>query len=136
MEFKWVNDFNRNQIEQIHSMMKNEWWCSNRSLSDVVRVIDGSDFLLGAVNENESVVGFARVLTDFIYKAVIFDVIVLPSLRNTGLGKEIIRNLLDSNKLKDVKSFELYCPERISGFYRKLGFAECESKFMAYEGQN
>ncbi len=136
MEFRWINNFDRNQMEQIHSLMKNEWWCNDRSLSDVVQVIDGSDFLLGAVNENESVVGFARVLTDFIYKAVIFDVIVLSSLRNTGLGKEVILNLLDSDKLRNVKSFELYCPDRISGFYRKLGFAECESKFMAYEGLN
>ena len=32
--------------------------------------------------------------------------------------------------LDSVKSFELYCPERIVGFYEKLGFTASESKLM------
>lgn len=130
---KWINEFDETQITQIHSLMKREWWCNDRSLSEVTRVIDGSDVLLGAVNDEGEIVAFGRVLTDFTFKAFIFDVIVESSFRSTGLGREIITNLIDDERLARVKSFELYCPDRISGFYKKLGFCEYESKVLGYK---
>jgi len=133
MTINWINKFDETQVTQIHSLMKCEWWCSKRSLSEVNKVLDGSDVLLGAINENGMVVGFCRILTDYIFKAVIFDVIVEPSFRDTGLGREIITKVLEYEKLKEVKSFELYCPDRVSGFYKKLGFTEYESKLLGYK---
>ncbi len=135
MNIKWINKFDKKQVGEIHSLMKNEWWCCDRRLADVSQVINGSDFVLGAVDMNESIVGFARVLTDYIYKAVIFDVIVSPSQRNKGLGKEIILMILGSEKLMNVKSFELYCPDRVSGFYEKIGFTESSSKLMRVQAK-
>ena len=35
-------------------------------------------------------VGFARVLTDFVYKALIFDVIVDAALRSNGVGRMLM----------------------------------------------
>ncbi len=79
---------------------------------------------------NGDVSGFARVLTDYTYKAMIFDVIVKPSYRGFGLGKDIIHHIFSLPSLDSVKSFELYCPEGIVGFYEKLGFTAIESKLL------
>jgi len=84
----------------------------------VNKVLDGSDVLLGAINEKGAVVVFCRILTDYIFKAVIFDVIVDSSYRNTGLGREVIAKILKYEKLNEVKSFELYCPDSLSDFTR------------------
>ena len=136
MNLNWNNEFDESQIIQIHSLMKCEWWCSERSLSEVSKVVEGSDVLFGAINDKGLVVGFCRVLTDYIFKALIFDVIIESSYRNTGLGREIITKVLADEKLNQVKSFELYCPDRISGFYKKLGFSEYDSKLLGYTPQH
>ena len=133
MQFEWLTTFDKNQINEVHGLMLNEWWCKNRSLNDVNKIIETSDIVIGVLNEDGKVIGFARVLSDYVYKALIFDIIVEPSFRQSGLGKEIIQYLLDMPTLSQVKSFELYCPERISGFYEKLGFVKSESKLLTFD---
>lgn len=133
MNLSWVSQFNENEVKQIHSLMLGEWWCSKRRLSEVHKVIDGSNVVLGAVDENGDVVGFCRVLTDYIFKAMIFDVIIEPSFRNTGLGREMISRILADDALNEVKSFELYCAEEMTGYYKKLGFVEYQSKLLGYK---
>ena len=117
--------------------MRQEWWCSTRNLSDVKRLFGDQNinFLIGATDPqdtHEKVIGFARVLTDYVYKAMIFDVIVAASHRKAGLGRKIIERIIADKKLKDVTSFELYCPESIRPFYEKIGFSGCESTLMIY----
>jgi predicted GNAT family N-acyltransferase len=113
--------------------MQNEWWCNNRLLADVAKIIETSDIALGVLNEDGKLIGFARVLTDYVYKALIFDVIVEPSYRQSGLGREVVEHLLNLETLRQVKSFELYCPERISGFYEKLGFVKSSSNLLTLD---
>ncbi|WP_417714868.1 GNAT family N-acetyltransferase [Pseudoalteromonas obscura] len=60
---------------------------------------------VGIVGE---LVGFARVLSDFIYKAVIFDVIVAPDERGKGLGITLMELIKHHPKLNKVLHFELY----------------------------
>jgi ribosomal protein S18 acetylase RimI-like enzyme len=110
--------------------MKNEWWCKNRELDEVKKMLNNSDVLVGALDRSGELSGFARVLTDYTYKALIFDVIVKPSYRKVGLGKDIVNHILSLPELKEENSFELYVPDRVAGFYQKLGFTVSESKLM------
>ena len=130
MKFEWISEFDKEQIDQVHGLMQNEWWCRNRSLNDVHKVMQTSNIVIGILNEDRKVIGFARVLTDYVYKALLLDVIVEPSFRQSGLGKEIIQTLLIMPALSQVRSFELYCPERMAGFYENLGFVKSESKLL------
>jgi predicted GNAT family N-acyltransferase len=130
MKFNWINQFSEDQVIEVLALMKNEWWCSSRELKDLKKMLENTDILIGAVDMNGDLSGFARVLTDYTYKAMIFDVIVKPSYRGFGLGKDIINYIFSLPSLESVKSFELYCPERIVEFYEKLGFTASESKLM------
>ena len=130
MKFNWVNQFSEDQVIEVLALMKNEWWCSSRELKDLKKMLENTDILIGAIDMNGDLSGFARVLTDYTYKAMIFDVIVKPSYRGLGLGKDIINYIFSLPSLDSVKSFELYCPDRIVEFYEKLGFTASESKLM------
>jgi predicted GNAT family N-acyltransferase len=130
MEFSWINQFSEDQVIEVLALMKNEWWCSTRELKDVKNMLANTDLLIGAIDVNGDLSGFARVLTDYTYKALIFDVIVKPRYRGFGLGKDIINYIFSLPSLNSVKSFELYCPERLVGFYEKLGFTASESKLL------
>lgn len=52
MKFEWINEFDQNQISQIHRLMQNEWWCKNRTLDDVNKVIETSTIVVGAVTSS------------------------------------------------------------------------------------
>ena len=125
---KWIERFDDSHKIQIHNLMKEEWWCADRTLEQVSKVIAGSDMCLAYLDADDRVAAFLRVLTDSIFKAVIFDVIVRSDHRGTGLGRRIIERAIDHSMLASVKSVELYCPDRVSGFYKTLGFTVSSSK--------
>ena len=136
MKFTWVEHFSDSQTNEVLELMKNEWWCSDRSLSEVKTTLEHSDITIGAIDSNGILCGFARALTDYTFKAVIFDVIVKPNYRETGLGKEIMQYIFKLPSLTGVKSFELYCPDKISEFYKKLGFTVSESRLHQFRNLN
>ncbi|MCG8606008.1 GNAT family N-acetyltransferase [bacterium] len=80
-------------------------------------MVQHSDFVLGVLEaESSRLVGFARVLTDRVFKAFIFDVIVAIEHRNEGIGKELMEWLLGHPDLKQVKHFELYCLPEVATY--------------------
>ncbi|MCU4676567.1 GNAT family N-acetyltransferase [Catenovulum sp. 2E275] len=84
--------------------------------------ISGSQICVAVVDVHGRLNGFARVLTDFTFKALIFDLIVAPDQRKTGLGNKLINLIKEHEKLKSVKCFELYCLPELEPFYINHGF--------------
>ena len=85
--------------------------------------VRGSQICIGILDNDENLIGFTRFISDFIYKAIIFDVIVSASYRGQGLGQKLISLVKNNEKLKEVKHFELYCLPEMETFYSNLGFS-------------
>ena len=110
-------------IVQLHDLYQQEWWYKDRTLMETRKCISGSQVCIGLVDEKNDLIGFARVLTDFISKAFIFDVIVRKSERHSGLGEQLILLVKMHNLLQGVKHLELYCLPEMINFYMELGFS-------------
>src|SRR6478752_7034711 len=78
------------QIMDLHTLYQNEWWTESRTLEETRKVVVGSQICLGLVEPSGKLVGFSRLLTDFIFKALVFDVIVAPEYRGLGLGDRLV----------------------------------------------
>jgi len=115
--------FDERNIEELHELYQNEWWTKGRSLQETRRVVAGSQINIGVLNSDKALVGYARVLTDFTFKALIFDIIVSKDHRGKGLGKKLVTLIKTHEKLVSVKSFELYCLPEMFSFYENLGFS-------------
>ena len=101
------------------------WWSRERNASDTERILRGSPVALGFEDVYTGrLVAFARALTDGVAKAVVYDVIVDPSRRGSGLGRALMRRLLDHPLVADVSHVELYCLPELLPFYAELGYAE------------
>lgn len=92
-------------------------------------MLDHSDVVLCAW-DGDRLVGFGRVLTDFIYRATIWDVIVDQAYQKQGIGTELVQGILNHPKLKKVELFWL-CTRR-PVFYEKLGFSSKEQTGMVW----
>ncbi len=125
MQLNFTTSLSDSQVEDLHRLYQNEWWTQGRSLDDIRRMLDHSDFLFGyAAPRDGRLVGFARVLSDRVYKALIFDLIVDPEYRNAGLGRRLMEAIVHHPELRAVKHFELYCLPEMESYYGQWGFTD------------
>ena len=118
-----IYEFTDEHIKQVHQLYKKTWWAKERSLEDTIDCVKGSQVCIGILDENNNLIGFTRIISDFIYKAIIFDVIVNNACRGNGLGKKIMGLIKSHEKLKKVKHFELYCLPEMESFYSSFDFS-------------
>ena len=120
-------------VRQLHGLYQQEWWTKARNLDETSRLVAGSTLNFGLVDRiDQSLVGYARVLTDFTIKALVLDVIVRSDRRGKRLGAVLMESILSHPTLTLVKHFELYCRPEMEAFYKAWGFtAELgELRFM------
>lgn len=70
----------------------------------------------------DEVVASARVLTDYSYYGVIYDVIVNKAYRDEGVGKRVVRSVVQHPPLTDVDQVTLVARDGLIPFYRQCGF--------------
>lgn len=76
-----------------------------------------STFVFSAWN-NGKLVGCVRVLSDKIFRSVIYDLAVLPEYQHKGIGSELVRKCRETFP----DSEWLVGTETAVGFYEKIGF--------------
>ncbi len=118
-----VQDLNEEQTLQLFTLFEAEWWTNRRTLDETRKMLNHTPFIFGLIERESGVVaGFARVLSDQVFKALIMDVIVHPVHRNRGLGTILLDAIRKHRQLKDVGHFELYCLKDMVPFYERWGF--------------
>jgi len=110
-------------IPHLHALYQGEWWSKGRTIEDITVMLEHTDVVIVLQSdEGPPLAGFARVLTDRVYKALILDVIVHPDYRGTGLGADLMGAIREHPDLQQVRHFELYCAPEMEPFYEKWGF--------------
>ena len=121
--YRFVEQIDDRLRTQLLELYRHEWWTNQRREDDVARMLRHTDLVVGACTDpGDQLVGFTRVLTDRIYKALIFDVIVARSHRRTGLGRGLMQYVVEHPMLADVAHVELYCKPELAPFYERWGF--------------
>lgn len=125
MTFDKINSLDTTQIADLHALYQNEWWTKDRTLADTRRMLQHCTLIVGfCETESKKLAAFSRILTDYLYKAFIFDVIVAEPYRHTGLGRRLVDAIVHHPDLQNVKHLELYCLPEMVPFYRKWGFTD------------
>ncbi|AFY31788.1 GNAT family N-acetyltransferase [Calothrix sp. PCC 7507] len=122
MTYRVVTQLTENQISELVDLYKNEFWSQKRQYQDVVKMLAASDITIGLVDESEQLIGFTRVLTDFVYRATIYDVIIKPTHRKIGLGAKLLDVVINHPQLSAVEQLALYCLPEMIPFYERWDF--------------
>lgn len=120
--YRIVSKLTEQQISELTELYKNEFWSQNRTQEDVTKMLTASDIIIGLIDECDRLIAFVRILTDFVYRAFIFDVIVKPSHRNQDLGKKLLDLIVEHPQLQSVEYLGLYCLPEMVPFYERWGF--------------
>lgn len=122
MPFRQVEELTESQVTDLHLLYQSEWWTKGRSLDDVRIMVENSGLIVSFVSEDAKLVAFCRVLTDFVYRGTIYDVIVAEAQRGQGLGRRLMEAVCQHPRLQRVSTLWLCCNPDMAPFYEKWGF--------------
>jgi len=75
--------------QQLLRLFQQAPWAKGRTLDEAREMLRHTDLALCAW-DGEQLVGFGRVLTDFVYRATIWDVIVDQAYQKQGIGRALL----------------------------------------------
>jgi len=105
-------------LDQLAALFDSVGW--QRRTADRARLsqlLNGSRWVVSAW-EGDRLVGFARAISDGAFNAYISTVAVLPEFQRRGIGRELVRRLMDG---RDGIQFVLHANERAYPFYLHIG---------------
>jgi predicted GNAT family N-acyltransferase len=136
--YRFVEKIDDGLRGDLMELYRHEWWTNQRREEDVACMLQHTDLVVGVCTDpGGQLVGFTRVLTDRVFKAVIFDVIVAREHRGAGLGKRLIDYVIVHPMVAGVRHVELYCKREMIPFYKKWGFTAPghDVNFLRIEGR-
>lgn len=118
-----VDELDEQQVEQLHQLIQQQWWGGGRSLDEVRVMVDNTSLMIGLVERQTGrLVGYCRALTDFAFRATIYDVMVVEDLQSMGLGARLMEEICQHPKLQPVNLVYLACEPALYPFYSRWGF--------------
>lgn len=132
IHYELRHQLTENQIVNLVNIYKKDTsWGVNRTLADVKSMLRNCNYLaLVNTEEHDEIIGFARYLSDSVYRAMIYDVVVSGKYQGMGFGKLLINTLVEQDALHSVERLELYTSDKNIPFYEKLGFAKFDRDLM------
>jgi len=108
-------DWNR-----VTGMLAATHWSPDITREEVEKGARNSALVIGVFQEDTQI-GYARVLSDKIRFAYLMDVIIDSEMRDQGIGEKMVEYILDHPELSDVYQWMLVTTYA-HDFYEKCGF--------------
>jgi GNAT superfamily N-acetyltransferase len=117
--FEISTDQSRIDLDVVHSFLTTSYWGQGRTRETVERALANS--ICFGIYKDGAQVGFGRVVSDRAIFAYLADVFVLPAYRGQGLGKALLRTMLDHPHVRGLPAVLLRTRDA-HGLYAQLGF--------------
>ncbi len=118
------DDSNLLQIEAVHALLKDAYWCKGIPFETLKSAVTGS-LCFGAYLDDKQI-AFARVVTDGATFAWLCDVIVDPIYRGKGVSKELMKYIMAHPKMQGLRRICLATKDA-HGLYAQFKFNVTEA---------
>ena len=97
-----------------------EWNSLKLTVNELERMCKQSWYAI-YVFDDKRLVGMGRVISDGVITGIICGVGVLPKYQSSGIGKEIVKRLIQHCEQNKVIP-QLMCVEKLQSYYESIGF--------------
>lgn len=115
-------------LEQLHKLFVAVGWSDDGTLPGEMKVGFITPWLHSTLVisawDGDCLVGAVRVLSDTIFRSIIYDLLVLPDFQNKGIGTELVKRCIEHFPNSE---WLVGTMKNISGFYEKIGFQRDEN---------
>lgn len=119
-----------------------EWW-TDRDVEAVTTAVENSTVVVGLERtggdtDGGTLVASARVVSDGVYYARLYDVVVHEAYRGQGLGERLVRETAEHPAIAGVEAVSLGCEPDLVEFYEDSGFESppMELRQLNYAGRD
>lgn len=107
-------------------------WGRSRSLEQIERMLNGTN-LCFSVRYEDKLVAFCRMLTDFVFRGSLWDILVHPDHQGKGLGSRMIEYALNHPAVKNIPIITTFSSELVP-FLERHGFENREGLALLQRG--
>jgi N-acetylglutamate synthase-like GNAT family acetyltransferase len=123
LEFMIKSGFEKMDFTKVTKMLSTAFWSPGIKTEEVKQGAKNSALVVGAFTTKNEQIGYARVISDKTRFAYILDVFVEEKYRKRGIGRELIKFILNHDELRDVYQWLLITKDA-HGVYSKVGFKQ------------
>lgn len=121
-------EFHTDDLEEMKAVYQSVGWMKHSP--EVIKQVFESSNVIVIVKAEEQVVGFGRALSDGVFNAAIYDIVVHREFQNQGIARKIMTRLLD--RLQGVSCVHLISTSGNEEFYKKCGFKKVKTGMARY----
>ncbi len=111
-------------LVELEQLLQSVGW-SRRPVRRVRRALDNSLLTIGLWRHDSNfprLVGFARCTGDGVIEATVWDVAIHPLYQGSGLGKELMKYVLDLLRDMKIERVTLFADPGVVSFYQSQGW--------------
>jgi ribosomal protein S18 acetylase RimI-like enzyme len=128
MDIEIHSDFTNANLDERKEIHASVGW--TKHTNEIIKQVFEVSNVLALVKVNGRIIGIGRGMTDGVFNAAIYDVVVHRDFQGQGIAKKIMEFLLD--KLSNVSCVHLISTTGNEGFYRKLGLKNLKTGMARY----
>ncbi|MCL2368774.1 MAG: GNAT family N-acetyltransferase [Oscillospiraceae bacterium] len=117
--------------EQLHKLFISAGWSDGTETAEMIKNYNipfiNATLVISAW-ENERLIGAVRVLSDTMFRSIIYDFLVLPEFQNRGIGGELIKRCIAHFPNSE---WLVQTTEKIANYYEKNGFQRNNDVFLS-----
>ena len=114
-----TDDHARIDIDLAYCWLQDTYWGAGTSRETFNRAVENCLCVAARIGGQQR--GFARAVTDYATFAWVSDVVVAPDARGQGIGRAMVRYMLDHPRLQGLRRWNLNTRDA-QGVYAPLGF--------------
>lgn len=129
MKVDYTYIFDESKVQDMKEVYHSNGWTSH-SENNIISIFKASTHVVIA-KVDRKIIGFARALSDGIYNAAIYDVVVDKKYHKHGIGREIVEKLVD--QIGEVSCIHLIATTKHTTFYKRVGFRTLTTGMGMYQ---
>jgi ribosomal protein S18 acetylase RimI-like enzyme len=128
MDIEIQSEFADANLDEIKDVYASVGWIKHTN--EIIRQVFEASNVVVLVKVNGRIIGIGRGMTDGVFNAAIYDVVVHRDFQRQGIAKIIMEFLLD--KLSNISCVHLISTTGNEGFYRKLRLKKLKTGMARY----
>ena len=127
MNYRIIDETDRIDLNEVVRLLKTTYWANKRSPEQIEKSMKNSS-CYGILDDQEKLVGFARVISDYATTWYLCDVVIDPEYQHRGLGKALVSHIVTLPEFSRLRGFLL--TRDAHGLYEKYGFETVNGRAM------
>ncbi|MDR1965842.1 MAG: GNAT family N-acetyltransferase [Synergistaceae bacterium] len=109
---------------ELQELFRFTHWGRSRSLGQIERMLEGTNLCFSA-RSGGKLVAFCRMLTDFVFRGSIWDILVHPDHQGKGIGSRLMSYALTHPAVRDIPIITSFSSDLVP-FLERNGFEHRE----------